>query len=103
MLAYSGSFAVFGRHIHQWWGERVDYSAQVQYFTKRAMSGAVQVMIGVGTGMDAVISLVLLLPSASNVPARVAVAAFVAIQIFWAVTWCTRPWPSRRMSLAFVI
>ncbi|PRC58286.1 GGDEF domain-containing protein, partial [Mycobacterium sp. ITM-2017-0098] len=30
-------------------------------------------------------------------------AAFVAIQIFWAVTWCTRPWPSRRMSLAFVI
>lgn len=103
MLAHSRSFAVFGSLLREWWGEPVDYPNQVQYFTKRAMSGAVQVMIGVGTGIDAVISLALLLPSASTGASRVAVAVFVVLQVFWAWRWCFRPWPSRRMSLAFVI
>lgn len=103
MRAYWGSFAVFGSHVRQWWGEPVDYVTQVQYFTKRAMSGAVQVLIGVGTGVDAVISLALLLPSANNLASQVAVAVFAALQVFWAGMWCFRPWPSRRMSLAFVI
>jgi diguanylate cyclase (GGDEF)-like protein len=75
---------------------------QVQYF-KRAMSGAVQLLIGLGTGLDALISAVILLPSASTFASRVAVAVFVALQVFWAWVWCCRPWPSRRMSLAFVI
>ncbi len=67
------------------------------------MSGAVQVMIGVGTGFDAVLSLALLLPTAGSTASRIAVSAFVVIQLFWAWNWCFRPWPSRSMSLAFVM
>jgi diguanylate cyclase (GGDEF)-like protein len=103
MRADAGSFAVFGRLVRQWWGEPVDYAAQVQYFAKRSMSGAVQYMIGLGTGFDGVISLVLLLPSANSRASQVAVAAFAVLQLAWAWVWCSRPWPSRRMSLAFVV
>lgn len=103
MLAYSKSVVVFGRLVREWWSEPVDYVAQVQYFTKRAMSGAVQVLIGLGTGLDAVICAVILLPSANTLASRIAVAVFVALQVFWAFVWCFRSWPSRRMSLAFVI
>jgi len=28
---------------------------------------------------------------------------FAVLTMFWAIAWCFRPWPSRRMSLAFVI
>jgi diguanylate cyclase (GGDEF)-like protein len=103
MLANAGSFAVFGRLVRQWWGEPVDYAAQVQYFAKRSMSGAVQYMIGLGTGFDGVISLALLLPSANSRASQVAVIGFAALQLAWAWVWCSRPWPSRRMSLAFVV
>jgi diguanylate cyclase (GGDEF)-like protein len=98
----SRSLGVFGRLVSDWWREPVDYATQVQYF-KRAMFGAVQVLIGLGTGLDAVLSAVILLPSASTLASRVAVAVFVALQAFWAWAWCYRPWPSRRTSLAFVI
>jgi diguanylate cyclase (GGDEF)-like protein len=103
LVAYSKSAVVFGRLVREWWSEPVDYDAQVQYFTKRAMSGAVQVLIGLGTGLDAVICAVILLPSASGIASRIAVAVFVALQVFWAWVWCFRSWPSRWMSLAFVI
>jgi diguanylate cyclase (GGDEF)-like protein len=66
------------------------------------MSGAVQILIGLGTGMDAVISAVVLLPSASTSASKVAIAVFVALQVFWAWVWCCRSWPSRSTSLAFV-
>ncbi|WP_164478391.1 GGDEF domain-containing protein [Mycolicibacterium stellerae] len=98
---YSKSLGVFVRLVREWWSEPVDYAAQVQYF-KRAMSGAVQILIGLGTGMDAVISAVVLLPSASTFASKVAVAVFVALQVFWAWVWCCRSWPSRSTSLAFV-
>jgi diguanylate cyclase (GGDEF)-like protein len=101
VLAYERG-VVFGRLVREWWSEPIDYAAQVQYF-RRAMSGAVQVLIGLGTGLDAVISAVIVLPSASTVASQVAVAVFVALQAFWAWVWVCREWPSRRMSLAFVI
>lgn len=101
MLAYEKG-AVFGRLVRKWWSEPIDYAAQVQYF-RRAMSGAVQVLIGLGTGLDAVISAVILLPSASTAASQLAVAAFVALQALWAWMWVCREWPSRRMSLAFVM
>ena len=94
---------MFGPHIRQWWSEPVDYAAQVQYFAKRSIAGAVQVLIGLGTGLDAVISLAILLPSASTPTSRAAIALFAVLQFYWAWVWCCRPWPSRRMSLAFVI
>jgi diguanylate cyclase (GGDEF)-like protein len=97
------SFAVFRRHVGDWWRDPVNYVVQVEYFTKRTMSGAIQVLIGAGTGLDAVISLLVLFPAAGTVASRVVVATFALLQILWAWVWCFRPWPSRRMSLAFVI
>ena len=103
MLAYLRSFALFGNLVGEWWGEPVDYAAQVQYFAKRGMSEAIKVMIGVGTGLDALISLAILLPSAATPASRVVVAMFGVLEILWAWVWCCRAWPSRRMSLAFVV
>ena len=92
-----------GSLVRGWWSEPVDYPAQVQYFTKRAMSVAVQVMIGVGTGLDALITLAILLPSADSLAGRVVGAMFAVLQMFWAWVWCSQAWPSRRMSLTFVV
>lgn len=102
MPKYSISFAVFGRLVRAWWSEPVAYATQVQYFTKRTMSKTIQVMIGIGTGLDGVLSLVLLQPAASTPASRVAVAAFAALQLGWGLAWSFLPWPSRRFSLAFV-
>jgi diguanylate cyclase (GGDEF)-like protein len=98
---YSKSLDMFVHLVRDWWCEPVDYAAQVQYF-KRAMSGAVQILIGLGTGMDAVLSAMILLPAASTPASRAAVAAFVVLQVFWAWVWCCRSWPSRSTALAFV-
>ena len=73
---------MFGRLVREWWSAPVDYDAQVQYFTKRAMSGAVQVLIGLGIGPDAEIYVVILLPSASTLTTAVP----------WRVRRCTLPW-----------
>ncbi|WP_328362853.1 diguanylate cyclase [Mycobacterium sp. NBC_00419] len=101
LLASLRSVGAFHRIIGEWWREPVDYATQVHYF-RRAMSGAVQVLIGLGTGLDAVLSAAILLPSASTIASRVAVAFFVAVQAFWSWVWCFRTWPSRRMSVLFV-
>jgi diguanylate cyclase (GGDEF)-like protein len=103
LSAYSRSFAVCGGLVREWWSEPVDYAAQVQYFTKRGMSAAIQVMIGLGTGLDALISVAVLLPSAGTFASRVVVAMFAVLQVVWAWVWCFRVWPSRRVSLAFVV
>src|SRR5262245_37671732 len=100
------SFGVFGRLVGRWWRERVNYTAQVQYFTKRSLAGAVKVMIGLGTGLVAVISLAILFPAADpQLPTSraVVVTTFAAVTLCWAVVWCCRPWPSRRLSAAFII
>jgi diguanylate cyclase (GGDEF)-like protein len=103
LFANLKSLAVFGSLAGEWWREAVDYDAQVQYFAKRAMAGGVQVLIGLGTGLNAVITLVVVLPSASTNIAQLSVAMFGLLEVFWAWVWCSEPWPSRRMSLVFVI
>ena len=103
MPAYSRSFAVFGPHLRNWWSVPVDYAAQVHYFTQREISAPIQLLIGVGTGINGVISLLILLPSTQTPASQVAVAMFAVLQLFWGWVWCCRPWPSRRVSLAFVI
>lgn len=103
MPKYSSSFAVFGRLMLAWWSEPVAYATQVQYFTKRTMSKTIQVLIGIGTGLDGVVSLVVLQPAASTPTSAAAVAAFAVLQIAWGLAWCVLPWPSRRLSLAFVV
>ena len=103
MLAYSRSVVVFGRFVREWWCGPVEYAAQVQYFAKRGMSRAIQVLIGLGTGLNSVISLAILLPSAGTTTSRIVVGLFAALQMLWAWSWCCRPWPTRRTSLAFVV
>jgi diguanylate cyclase (GGDEF)-like protein len=104
LLDYSRSAVVFGGLVRDWWREPVDYAAQVQYFAKRSLSAAIQVMIGVGNGLVAVIWLAILLPSVgSSVTSRVVVALFAVLTLFWAVVWCCRPWPSRRWSIGFIV
>ena len=96
---------MFGRLVLDWWREPVDYAAQVQYFSKRSLAGAVKVLIGGGTGLVAVVLLAIQFPSAGSdtVASRVVVALFAVLTIFWAVVWCCRPWPSRRWSIGFVV
>lgn len=103
MPAYSRSFAVFGPHLRKWWSTPVDYAAQVQYFTQREISAPIQVLIGLGTGFNGILSLSILLPSARTPASQIAVAMFAVLQLFWGWAFCCRPWPSRRASLAFVI
>ncbi|KWX62490.1 GGDEF domain-containing protein [Mycobacterium sp. NAZ190054] len=105
MLSQSTSFAVFGRHANAWWSTPVDYVAHVQYFAKRSMAGAVRVMIGLGIGLIAVISMAILPPwvDSTSLASAVVVALFAVLTLFWAGVWCFRPWPSRSMSLAFVV
>lgn len=103
MQATFDDFAGFGNHLREWWTEPVDYVAQVQYFTKRAKSGPIQVLIGIGTGTNGLLSLFVLLPSARTPASQVVVAMFAVLQLLWGWNWCYRPWPSRPVSLAFVI
>ncbi len=105
LLACWTSFTVFGRLVGEWWNAPVDYAAQVQYFAKRSMADAIRVMIGVGNGVTVVVSLAILLPWASSggFASQLIVALFAVLTMCWAGIWCSRPWPSRPMSLAFVI
>jgi hypothetical protein len=63
------------------------------------------VLIGIGTGLIAVISLAIQFPIAGSdtIASRVVVAMFAVLTIFWAVMWRCRPWPSRRISITFIV
>lgn len=99
------SFRVLGRLVGEWWREPVDYSTYVQYFAKRSMAGAIRVMIGAGIGLISIITVAVLLPAVdpASTPSKVVVIAFAALNTFWAVFWCFRPWPTRRQSRAFIV
>ncbi|BBY58190.1 hypothetical protein [Mycolicibacterium sarraceniae] len=55
---------MFGPHLRNWWSTPVDYAAQVHYFTQREISTPIQLLIGLGTGFNGVLSLTVLLPTA---------------------------------------
>ena len=95
----------YGPRVRQWWSEPVDYTAQVAYFAKRSMSQAIKVAIGLGNGMNGAMPLALLLPAVApgKPAARIAMVAFALLMFFWAWRWCLRPWPSRRMSIGFIV
>jgi diguanylate cyclase (GGDEF)-like protein len=105
LLDYSRSAVVFSRLVRDWWREPVDYGAQVQYFTKRSLAAAIQVLIGVGNGLVAVVCLAIQLPSAGSdtTTSHVVVTSFAVLTFTWAVVWCCRPWPSRRLSIGFIV
>jgi diguanylate cyclase (GGDEF)-like protein len=105
LLSYPGSFTQYGPRVRQWWREPVDYAAQVSYFAERSMSQTIKIAIGLGNCMNAAIPLALLLPTIGpqQPAARIAVVVFSSVMLFWAWRWCFRPWPSRRMSMGFIV
>jgi len=100
---YSRSVGAFGSFVRQWWSEPVQYVAQVEYFGKRGVARAIQTLIGLGTGAHGVITLAVILPFVGGLASHVAVASFGVMQLLWGWAWCLRTWPSRRISLAFVV
>ncbi|MCV7357396.1 diguanylate cyclase [Mycolicibacterium fluoranthenivorans] len=105
MVGVLRSCRVFARGVATWWREPVDYPGQVQYFARRSLASAIRMLIGTGSGLMALIALAVLLPGAGRTSssAHVALGLFVALASGWAVVWCTRAWPSQRMSRAFVL
>lgn len=67
------------------------------------MSSPIQSLIGLGTACNGILSLAILMPATSSAAARGVVALFAALQLMWGWAWCRRPWPSRWVSLAFVV
>jgi hypothetical protein len=103
LLVYSKSVEAFNGFVQQWWRERVDYTAQVEYFGKRSMARAIQTLIGLGTGMHGIVTLTLILPFVGTIASHTVVGLFGFLQIIWGLSWCFLPWPSRAKSLAFVV
>ena len=103
LLVYSKSVEAFNGFVRQWWREPVDYTAQVEYFGKRSMAGAIQTLIGLGTGMHGIITLTVILPFVGTIASQIVVALFGLLQICWGFSWCLLPWPSRGKSLAFAV
>lgn len=105
MVGVLRSFRVFARDVGTWWHEPVDYPGQVQYFARQSLASAIRVLIGSGIGLMALISLVVLLPDAerNSSASYVAVWLFAALTTVWAIAWCARTWPSRRVSRAFIV
>jgi len=95
------SLLTFCRLMAQWWHQPIDYTGYVQFFAQRAMAGAIALMIGAGIGLTAVVSVAMLLPT-SSAPSQIVVVLFAALNVFWALSWCTRPWPSLRRSRMFI-
>ncbi|MHA3022793.1 GGDEF domain-containing protein [Mycobacterium sp. BMJ-28] len=62
-------------------------------------------LIGLGIGLMALISLAVLMPGAArtSLASQFAVGLFAALTTGWAVAWCAREWPSRRLSRAFIV
>lgn len=103
LLVYSKSVEAFNGFVQQWWREPVDYTAQVEYFGKRSMARAIQTLIGLGTCMHGIVTLTLILPFVGTLASHTVVGLFGFLQIFWGLSWCFLPWPSRAKSLAFVV
>lgn len=105
MVGVFRSFQVFTRDVGKWWHEPVDYPGQVQYFARRSLASAIRVLIGAGIGLMALISIAVLLPviGQDSTASRVAVTLFATLTTVWSIVWCSRTWPSRRVSRAFIV
>ncbi|MGU3498354.1 diguanylate cyclase domain-containing protein [Mycobacterium sp. C31M] len=91
--------------VRAWWMSPVDYAAQVGYFERRGLLGAIQLLIG-GCGLlvAAIPVVAQFSPSGPDtLLARTASAAFTAIAVVRALAWWCRDWPSRPWSIAFIV
>ena len=93
------------RLVREWWHTPTDYAAQVEYFAKRSLTGLIQFLVGLGVGMVGLI--VMIAQWSVDQPAGVAVRAvsvvFITAMYVWSWVWWLRPWPSYRLSRAFII
>ena len=93
------------RMVREWWHTPTDYQAQVEYFAKRSLTGLIQLLIGLGAGMVGFITLIAQFSKVEppGTTVRVVSTVFLVTMFVWAWTWWLRPWPSYRLSHAFII
>lgn len=91
--------------VREWWNTPTDYDAQVEYFAKRSLTGLIQFLIGLGVGMVGLITLISQWSGVepAGVAVRVVSGVFVTAMFVWSWVWWLRPWPSYRLSHAFII
>ncbi|MEN4450078.1 GGDEF domain-containing protein [Mycobacterium sp. SM3041] len=93
------------RMVREWWHTPTDYEAQVEYFAKRSLTGLIQFLVGLGVGMVGLI--VMIAQWSGDEPAGAVVRAvsivFITAMYVWSWVWWLRPWPSYRVSHAFLI
>lgn len=105
MLGKLRELPAVARLARIWWSAPVDYDAQIGYFAQRGLLGGVQLLVGACAALLAVIAIVAQAsPSgADTAEARIISSAFAATAVVWALVWWFGPWPSRTVSIAFIV
>lgn len=88
-----------------WWSAPVEYEAQLGYFAQRGLLGGVQLLVGGCAALLAVIAIVAQFsPSGADTgEAQIISSAFAATAFVWTLVWWFGPWPSRTVSIAFIV
>ncbi|WP_370069844.1 diguanylate cyclase domain-containing protein [Mycobacterium sp. MAA66] len=88
-----------------WWSEPVDYDTQIGYFAQRGLLDGVQLLVGGCAALLAAISVVIQFSPAGphTTPSRAVSLVFAASALVWALVWWFGRWPSRSVSIAFIV
>lgn len=105
VLARLRELLAVARLARAWWSSPVDYDAQIGYFSQRGLLGGVQLLVGACAALLALISIVIQFSPAGPTTdlARAASSGFAASAVIWALVWWFGPWPSRAVSIAFIV
>lgn len=88
-----------------WWSTPVEYDAQIGYFAQRGLLGGVQLLVGGCAALLAAIAIIAQFSpaGADTSEARVISSAFAATALVWTLVWWFGAWPSRAVSIAFIV
>ncbi|MGJ6126917.1 GGDEF domain-containing protein [Mycolicibacterium sp. Y3] len=91
--------------IVEWWRTPVDYDAQVDFFAKRGLTRANQVLVGASVMMVAVISTIIQFTPAGpgTLLSRVLAAGVAVGAAGWALRWWLGAWPGKVTSRVFIV
>ncbi|OBJ39719.1 hypothetical protein A5630_02045 [Mycolicibacterium mucogenicum] len=105
MLTRLRELLAVARLARVWWSEPVDYDAQIGYFAQRGLLGGIQLLVGGCAALLAAISIVIQFSPAgpSTALSRGVSSVFAVSALVWALLWWFGPWPSRAMSIAFIV
>lgn len=91
--------------LRKWWSTQVSHRWMIDFLTDRALVRPVQVLIGLTTAALSTAPLLALASPAGpqTTAGRVVVVSFAVTGSMWALWWCAGPWPTRRLSFAFIM